>query len=60
MLQLCRLLALANPLALFFRAGRYIPSGPVLQCTSFALLGNEVPDKLIPPLQQVRVTKHER
>jgi hypothetical protein len=32
----------------------------VLQCTAYTLLGNEVPDKLISPLRQVRVIKHER
>jgi hypothetical protein len=32
----------------------------VLQCTADTLPGNEAPDKLISPLQQVRVTKHER
>jgi hypothetical protein len=32
----------------------------VLQCTAFALLGNEVPGKLILSLQQLRVIKHER
>ena len=32
----------------------------VLQYTAYTLPGNEVPDKLIPSRQQVRVIKHER
>jgi hypothetical protein len=57
-----------SEMRLLFRccAARRLTSGVqcrslVLQCTTYALLGNGVPDKLFVPFQHARViNKHER